>query len=145
MEISMNNDEGWTGSGGPWITPELSMQVVGSDVVIEGGQSWPVSLPQPPMNRDFYRDIAVLWINRMIGDEQLPEDSKRKNGALLEWPDWLKEGKSSPTGRYTFTTWRVWSKGDPLQPSGLLGPVTLRTVGVLRDWSKNKHPFRVKG
>ena len=24
----MNNDAGWCGSGGPWITPELSMQKV---------------------------------------------------------------------------------------------------------------------
>src|SRR5262245_10082332 len=26
MQVSMNNDAGWCGSGGPWITPELSMQ-----------------------------------------------------------------------------------------------------------------------
>ena len=24
----MNNDAGWCGSGGPWITPELSMQKI---------------------------------------------------------------------------------------------------------------------
>ena len=26
LEVNMNNDAGWCGSGGPWITPELSMQ-----------------------------------------------------------------------------------------------------------------------
>jgi hypothetical protein len=26
LEIDMNNDAGWTGGGGPWITPDLSMQ-----------------------------------------------------------------------------------------------------------------------
>src|SRR5881392_2725076 len=26
LQINMNNDGGWCGSGGPWITPELSMQ-----------------------------------------------------------------------------------------------------------------------
>ncbi len=73
-------------------------------------------------------EIAVvdLWINRQIGDEQLPEDSDRHpNGTLKEWPKWVQEGKPSPTGRYTFTSWRLWKKDDPLVPSGLLGPVTL--------------------
>ena len=26
LEVNMNNDAGWCGSGGPWITPELAMQ-----------------------------------------------------------------------------------------------------------------------
>ena len=70
--------------------------------------------------------VVNLWINRLIGDEQLPEDSLRNpNGTLKEWPQWLSEGKTSPTGRYTFTTWRLWKKGDALVPSGLLGPVRL--------------------
>jgi hypothetical protein len=65
----------------------------------------------------------------MIGDEFLPEDSERnENGTLKKWPDWLQEGKPSPTGRYTFTSWRLWNKSAQLQPSGLLGPVTIQTV-----------------
>ena len=72
-------------------------------------------------------EVANLWINRMIGDEQLPEDSERNpNGTLKRWPDWLLRGEPSPTGRQTFTTWRLWKKDDPLQPSGLLGPVQIR-------------------
>ena len=71
-------------------------------------------------------DVVNLWINRQIGDEQLPEDSDRNpNGTLKQWPKWLQEGKLSPTGRYTFTSWRLWKKDDPLAPSGLLGPVIL--------------------
>jgi hypothetical protein len=70
--------------------------------------------------------VTNNWINRMIGDEQLPEDSKRHQaGNLVEWPKWLLEGKPSPTGRRTFTTWRHWGKDSPLAESGLLGPVTL--------------------
>lgn len=76
-------------------------------------------------------EVAVtnLWPNRMIGDEQLPEDSRRHaNGTLVEWPDWLERDEPSPTGRITFTTWRLWSGDAPLQPSGLLGPVRIRAV-----------------
>jgi hypothetical protein len=73
--------------------------------------------------------VVNLWINRMIGDEQMPEDSSRNdNGTLKEWPQWVREGKPSPTGRFTFTTWRLWKAGDPLQESGLIGPVTLRVA-----------------
>jgi hypothetical protein len=75
-------------------------------------------------------EIAVvnLWPNRLIGDEQLPEDSERnKNGTLKAWPKWLLAGDPSPTGRLTFSSWRLWKKDDPLPPSGLLGPVTIRS------------------
>jgi hypothetical protein len=73
--------------------------------------------------------VVNLWINRMIGDEQLPEDSKRNpDGTLREWPQWILDGKPDPAGRFTFTTWRLWDKDSPLQSSGLLGPVSIRTV-----------------
>ena len=74
-------------------------------------------------------DIRVtnLWPNRLIGDEQLPEDREWDGLHLKAWPQWLLDGKPSPTGRFTFTTWHHWKKDDALLPSGLFGPVTLRT------------------
>ena len=70
--------------------------------------------------------ITNLWPNRLIGDEQLPPDCEwNENLSLKQWPQWLLDGKPSPTGRVTFTTWHHWNKDDELLPSGLLGPVTL--------------------
>jgi hypothetical protein len=80
-------------------------------------------------------EIAVvnLWPNRLIGDEQLPEDSQRNtDGTLKQWPQWLLDGKPSPTGRYTFSMWRQWKKSDPLLPSGLLGPVQVISAQEFR-------------
>jgi len=76
--------------------------------------------------------VTNLWPNRMIGDEQLPDDSARNpNGTLREWPQWLQENKPSPTGRLTFTSWRLWPKDAPLLPSGLLGPVRVMSVATV--------------
>jgi hypothetical protein len=76
-------------------------------------------------------EVTNLWPNRMIGDQHLPEDSDRNpNGTLKTWPEWLQDGEPSPTGRYTFTTWRLWDADDPLQPSGLIGPVRVVQVAA---------------
>jgi hypothetical protein len=74
-------------------------------------------------------EVVNLWPNRMIGDEELPDDSERNpDGTLKKWPQWVLDGKPSPTGRFTFTSWRLWRKGSPLLESGLLGPVQLQSV-----------------
>jgi hypothetical protein len=75
--------------------------------------------------------VTNLWPNRLIGDEQLPPDCQWNGKQLKSWPQWLLDGKPSPTGRLTFTTWHHWKKSDPLLDSGLVGPVTLQTAEVL--------------
>jgi hypothetical protein len=72
-------------------------------------------------------DVVNLWINRLIGDEQLPLDSAWNDfETLREWPEWFLKGTPRPSGRYTFTSCRHYTKDAPLASSGLLGPVTLR-------------------
>lgn len=61
ITINMNDDGGYSGSGGPWITPELSMQMLTwSETTVEGAKSFAGTLRQPKTIRDYYRDIAVL-------------------------------------------------------------------------------------
>ncbi len=77
--------------------------------------------------------VTNHWINRMIGDEELPDDSERNpDGTLKSWPAWVDGGGPSPTGRVTFTSWRLWRKGSPLQEAGLVGPVTVEAGEVRR-------------
>jgi hypothetical protein len=66
-------------------------------------------------------DVVNLWPNRLIGDEHLPDDGI-KDG---QWPDWIKNGNPRTSGRYTFATYRHYTKDSPLLKSGLLGPVTI--------------------
>src|ERR1035438_7123813 len=61
LEVNMNNDAGWNGSGGPWIKPEQSMQkVVWSETNLTGPSRFEGALAQPEMVEGYYRDISVL-------------------------------------------------------------------------------------
>jgi len=75
--------------------------------------------------------VTNLWSNRLIGDELLPADCEWDGKRLKAWPQWFLDGKPSPTGRLTFTTWHHWTKDDTLLESGLLGPVILQTAEII--------------
>ena len=54
LQINMNNDAGWCGSGGPWITPELSMQrVVWTETVVTGPKAFAGPLARPEAVQQF--------------------------------------------------------------------------------------------
>lgn len=77
-------------------------------------------------------EVTNLWVNRLIGDEQFPDDMGWNGSQLKGWPDWFVKGTPRPEPRRkTFTTWRHNYKDTPLLPSGLLGPVMLRWVRVV--------------
>lgn len=61
LEIGMHASDGFAVAGGPWITPDRSMQkVVWTETHVEGAQSFDGILPQPETIEGYYRDIAVL-------------------------------------------------------------------------------------
>ena len=80
LEITLNAGPGWTGSGGPWVKAEQSMQhLVASSVEVVGPAHFHKSLPRPEPRKpffgsaglpreliearnDFYADVAVLAV-----------------------------------------------------------------------------------
>ncbi len=62
MTMGAANCDGWSESGGPWISPEQSMKhYTYSKVQITGGKGvQEVALPLPACKLDYYRDVCVL-------------------------------------------------------------------------------------
>jgi hypothetical protein len=78
IEITLGIGPGWTGSGGPWVKPEWSMQhLVSSQVIAVAGDHQKIVLPVPLPKKpffgegnltpgirkewmDYYKDVAVL-------------------------------------------------------------------------------------
>jgi len=60
LSFGVHNCDGWSSSGGPWITPEQSMKMVVWSETITSGGDVKIQLPQPTTRKDYYEDIAVL-------------------------------------------------------------------------------------
>lgn len=91
LQITLNAGPGWTGSGGPWVKPEQSMQhLVASAIVISGPTNFHATLPQPAPRKpyfgtgglpaellkaqsEFYRDVAVLAFPSPTGKEWIAD------------------------------------------------------------------------
>ena len=70
--------------------------------------------------------MVNLWPNRLIGDEQLPDDvGYDSGGTMARWPEWLSNPSSRTSGRKVFSARKQWNADEPLLPSGLIGPVEL--------------------
>lgn len=72
MKLMMHNSPGYSGTGGPWISPEYSMkQLVWCDTVVETtGKVLEVSLPKGFSKLGFYKDAYILAY------PALPEEKK---------------------------------------------------------------------
>ena len=100
----------------------------GHDLGVTWTYPWRVNITNAVKDKGNKLEIEVvnLWPNRLIGDEQQPDDGISDG----QWPDWLKEGKPRTSGRYTFTTYQHYTKDSPLLESGLLGPVSIWVMAI---------------
>ena len=63
LTFNFQNCAGWSGAGGPWITPDKAMQhVVSTTRLVQGGAMLKLEAPPswPRSGSSFYRDIALL-------------------------------------------------------------------------------------
>ena len=89
LQMTLNAGPGWTGSGGPWVKPEQSMQhIVASAVEASGPSHFDAVLPRPQRRpaffgdgalptdlekakNDFYRDVMVLAFPTPEGEQRI--------------------------------------------------------------------------
>jgi hypothetical protein len=93
LEIGMEGCDGWSESGGPWVTPAQSMQnVVWSESEVQGRQSTiSLALPQPLGNAGYYEDIALFAFPAVAGD-----DCPAPDQVTASSPDFVP-GRMTPT------------------------------------------------
>jgi hypothetical protein len=102
----------------------------GKDLGVIWTAPWRMKITNVVRSKDNHLEIEVanLWTNRLLGDQQEPDVSVR----TVRWSSGLLEGKEWPAGRYTFTTKRFGKMKLPLLKSGLLGPVTVQIADFKR-------------
>jgi len=81
----------------------------------------------PGMNK-LKIDVTNLLVNRLIGDEQYPDDYKYSQSIITEYPNWLDGSSPQPESpRKLFSVAKLWYQDGKVLDSGLLGPVTLKS------------------
>ncbi|MHB0960573.1 MAG: glycosyl hydrolase [Pirellulaceae bacterium] len=91
LQITLNAGPGWTGSGGPWVKAEQSMQyLVASEVHVTGPSRFESLVPRPAAREpyfgaqglpeemlrsreNFYEDVAVLAVRRTQSDLRIKD------------------------------------------------------------------------
>jgi hypothetical protein len=91
MKFGIYNSDGWSMSGGPWISAEKSMKVLTwADTLVQGGKEIRMKLPQPRMNT-IYQDVAVIAFPALDSDEPLAA-SKIASSSLVSKPEAALDG-----------------------------------------------------
>ncbi len=68
LQIGLHVSDGFALAGGPWITPELSMQkLVWTTKHVVGGRDYNDTLAQPETIENYYKDIAVFAYPTLTG------------------------------------------------------------------------------
>jgi hypothetical protein len=82
LEVGMHNAPGWSSSGGPWVTPEMSMQrLVSTETTVDGGARVAIDLARPEATLGFYRDAFVIAFPAVAADAPRIVDWQTKTNA----------------------------------------------------------------
>ena len=75
LQMGIHFSDGFALGGGPWITPEESMQkIVWSDTIVNGGDI-SCALAMPKTHEGYYKDIAVFAYPASFADSATPTPS----------------------------------------------------------------------
>ncbi|GAB3577737.1 glycosyl hydrolase family 2 protein [Hymenobacter daeguensis] len=141
LKLAMHVSDGFALAGGPWITPELSMQhVVSAQTLVTGGKKLSLTLPRPPAVQGYYRDIAVYAYPTPIGSGVSTASSKpqitssltgenldllatqgNRKGFKTSEPGWIQYAFDQP---FTCRSLRIRSNGYNYQANRLLVSVS---------------------
>lgn len=171
ITIGAANCDGWSESGGPWITPELSMKELVWEEI--GGAA------KPEIRYDFYREIAVVEANgkkfrfgyTTNGKKNHPASPEgnglecdKMDAAALEWhfkhyPKWLLDAAGRHAGKtfryFLVDSWecgyQTWTEKFPEEfrkrrgydPIPWLPALAGETVGSPEDSEAFRHDFRL--
>ena len=132
LQIGIHASDGFALAGGPWITPELSMQkIVFSKTVIEGGKSVSATLSQPETIEGYYKDIAVYAYpaSNQITNNQTPIVTTSKGTKA----DFLLQVNSKESFKTDSVAWIQYAYDKPF---------TCRTI-VIRTNGNNYQSHRL--
>ena len=88
LKIGLFPSDGFALAGGPWITPEMSMQkVVWSETYLNGKQHFKNTLAKPEAFEGYYKDIAIYAFPTIEGAEYSTRTIKPKVTTSVEGVD----------------------------------------------------------
>jgi len=138
LELALHNSPGYSGAGGPWITPEMSMQeLVWSEIILRRHQeeNTPIRilLPRPYAKMDYYEDAMVLAY------PSLPDEGVLMIDSLVQIScNWKTIDKTLLTDKNPETKIR-WVRigGENEEKTAVLDlvfdrPFTARAISILR-------------
>ena len=94
IEFGIHNADGWTSSGGPWVSPEQSMKrITWSETNVSGPQK--MTPAQPGYYEGLYRDIAIIALpenkynqSNQFANARLSSSDLSLNTNVLQDKDW---------------------------------------------------------
>jgi hypothetical protein len=138
LEISMEGCDGWSESGGQWVTPKQAMQmVVWSEIHVNGGRTISLALPQPQTHNGYYADIALYAFPTLAGDN-VPAP-----GAITTSASGTTPPKTPPTNanpirfKIDATSSQTWVQYSYPKPVSL-GSLQLNIEGLPRHNNKGE-------